>query len=206
MKTIFVNVDTLDDFMMKHGALYVPDAETIIGNLRNLTFYAGKHKTYVLNLADRHNGDSKEISSNPDFIETFPEHCMENTKGAEFIPATTPKSPYIIHWNQKLIDEQLVSSNRNAVLYKDNFDLFQGNPHTERVIDLLSPENAVVYGVAENVCVDYAVRGLSVRGIKVYVPLDAVKALPNIPEKAHTWNAVLTDTEAILKLLKEGKL
>jgi nicotinamidase-related amidase len=64
----------------------------------------------------------------------------------------------------------------------------------------------VVYGVATNVCVHYAVLGLRQHNIAVRVPIDAVQELPNLPldETLHDWRimgAQLTDTHAILREL-----
>ena len=46
---------------------------------------------------------------------------------------------------------------------------FAGNPHIEKILQILNPEIVFAYGVTTNVCVDKAVTGLSDRGIKVYV-------------------------------------
>ena len=104
MKTIFWNVDTLNDFMYKKGRLYVQDAEEIIPNLERLTRYAEKNKIKILNSADRHTKDSEEVSETPDFATTFPLHCEIGTKGAEFILETKPKKPYDIFYHQKTLE------------------------------------------------------------------------------------------------------
>ena len=47
----------------------------------------------------------------------------------------------------------------------------------------------IVYGVATEPCVDFAVKGLRERGVDVLVPTDAVKELPtsNQQEILNTW-------------------
>lgn len=209
MRTIFCNVDTAYDFMRKDGKLYVPGAEVIEANLEALTRTAEENGITVLNTADWHTRDSVEISDKPDYIMTFPMHCEKGTQGAEFVPATKPRSSYVISWEQPTIDEKMVISSRNITLLKDRFDVFdpEGNRHSGRVIELLRPELAVVYGVATNVCVDYHVEGLRMRGIEVEVPLDAIKELPGLPldKVLRKWERLgvrLTTTEEVLRRYK----
>lgn len=198
-KTIFWNVDTENDFMKSDGALYVAGAEGILLPLMRATLYATEHGIQVVNTADRHYRNSKEISDTPDFKTTFPPHCLRGTKGAEFIPETKPEDPYVINWEDADFDREKVRSARNIVLYKDAFDIFAGSPHADEVLNVIAPDRAVVYGVATNVCVNYAVLGLLKRGVDVYVLKDAIKELPTLPleETLNAWKkagARLIDT------------
>ncbi|HLC55220.1 MAG TPA: cysteine hydrolase family protein [Candidatus Nanoarchaeia archaeon] len=214
MKTIFWNVDTQYDFMRTgedggyKGKLAVLGAQAIEPQLERLTSLAERKNLQVVNTADWHTKDSKELSATPDFKTTFPEHCMIGSYGAEFIPATQPRDPYILDWRDGELHPASVRRSRNIVLYKDHFDIFQGSPHAERVLELLKPERAVVYGVATNVCVNYAVQGLLERHIEVYVPVDAIKELPNLPldPVLAAWQqkgAKLTTVGELEKMLEE---
>lgn len=206
MKTIFWNVDTQYDFMRPNGKLYVQGAEEIENNLARLTKLAREMNIQVVNTADWHNKESTELSDKPDFIQTFPEHCMKNTPGAEFVPATNPENPYVLDWTQKTLDYEKIGR-RNLVLYKDKFDVFRGTAHAEKVLEAISPDRAIVYGVATNVCVNDAVLGLLERKIQVYVPIDAIKELPNLPLPYGTWKgkgAVLIATDEVYRML-EGR-
>ena len=212
MRTIFWNVDTQYDFMRSDesykGALAIPGAREIEGNLARLTQLAEEKGIVVVNTADWHDLNSEEISTNPNFMQTFPQHCMRNTEGAEFVPATNPKEPYTLDWKQEQFDREKVLQTRNLVLYKDKFDVFAGTPHAEEVVQLLQPQRVIVYGVATNVCVDCAVRGLLERKFQVYVPTDAIKELPGLPLPYETWRekgARLTTTDEICKLFREIK-
>ena len=207
-KTIFWNVDTQYDFMKPDGKLSVPGATAIEGNLEYLTKIAAARGITVVNTADYHIPKSKELSDNPDFKITFPPHCMAGTEGAEFIEATKPAKPYVIDWRDTSFDPAQVQWHLNIVLYKDNFDVFNaiGAPHTEKVLNVLNPRKAIVYGVATNVCVDFAVKGLLQRGLQVYVPTDAIKELPGLPlEKVlESWKnggAQLIRTAEVLKYI-----
>jgi nicotinamidase/pyrazinamidase len=210
MNVVFFNVDTQYDFMRDDethkGALPVPGARDIEGKLEELTKFAAEHRLKVVNTADWHIEDSFEISDKPDYKTTFPPHCMQNTKGALYVPATDPENPYVIDWQESILDEDKVQSHRNLVLLKDEFSVFTGSPHTERVLELIKPTVAVVYGVATNVCVHYAVMGLRQHDIAVRVPIDAIQELPNLPLEYTllAWRKIgvqLTDTHAILREL-----
>ena len=190
-RTLFWNVDTQHDFMRKNGKLYVPGAEEIESALEKITVIAREYGIHVVSTADSHQKGSKELSDKPDFKQTFPDHCMYGTEGAEFVPATKPRGGiYDVDWRTGTVNETLLLAQRNTVLTKDDFDIFSkehGSPHVDRVLELLKPERTFVYGVATNVCVDFAVRGLVERGVEVYVVKDAIKGLPGIPEPTDKW-------------------
>jgi len=212
MKTIFWNVDTQYDFMRDDeaykGRLAIPGAKAIEGNLEKLTAIAKQLGIKVINTADWHTIESEELSTNPDFTKTFPQHCMQDTKGAQFVPATNPENPYLIDWKQEQFDKEKVLQTRNIILYKDKFDIFTATPHSDKVVELIRPEKVVVYGVATNVCVDCAVKGLLERKVQVYVPTDAIKELPNLPLPYENWQrkgAILTRTDDIYKILGERR-
>lgn len=188
--TLFWNVDTQYDFMRetyevdgetKEGKLPVPGASGIEEELAALTAYARKHDVTVVNTADWHNEDTDEISYDPGELENdpekFPEHCMQDTSGAEYVPATAPDDAYRIDWQDDNVDLDELQGSREVVLYKDQFNVFKGSPHTDTVVDALGPDRAVVYGVATDVCVDQAVNGLLDRGVTVYVAEDATAGL-----------------------------
>jgi len=211
-KTIFWNVDTQYDFMRNDegfkGKLAIPGARDIEGNLEKLTKLAKAINLQTVNTADWHNKDTKEIAADPNFKTTFPEHCIQYTEGARFVPATNPEQPYAIDWQREVgfnPDEYraMEYGMRNIVLYKDKFDIFAGNKYADEVLKTINPENVVVYGVATNVCVNYAVLGLLKRRKKVYAVIDAMKELPgcNLEEIFGKWeekSAMLIKTNEVL--------
>lgn len=187
---LFWNVDTQIDFVYPRGKLYVQDAEKLRPKWKELTQLAKKKKIRVVNTADHHYANSPELDSSPDFINTFPEHCMAGTRGADFIRETEPEEPMIFDWEKEyLLTPELFESDehQNFVIRKDAFDVFEGNPLTDTILKHLNPETVVVYGVTTNVCVDAAVRGLVKRGKEVYVVKDAIKELPKIPLPFDFW-------------------
>ena len=206
MKTIFWNVDTQNDFMNKEGSLYVSGAGSIKGNLEKITRFAKKKLITVINTADYHHTNSAEFSNNPDFINTFPPHCVRETSGIEYVDVTNPDDPYVCAWDGNKIDENLIKSKRNIIICKDHFDVFKGNPFTDSILRAINPSKVVVYGVATNYCVDFAVKGLRKRGIEVYVLIDAIKEIPVEGEPKNTldgWKkigVILTTTDDLIAL------
>jgi nicotinamidase/pyrazinamidase len=140
----------------------------------------------VVNTADWHSKSSKELSDKPDFINTFPPHCIMGEEGADFIEETYPKTLkrgyYILNYIDKTInsDKFLFGKVKDIIILKDAFDVFDGNILTQDMVEFLNPDEIIVYGVATNVCVDKAVRGLAIRGFNVKVVVDAIKELPGI--------------------------
>jgi nicotinamidase/pyrazinamidase len=187
---IFWNVDTQFDFVSPEGKLYAPGAELLKPNLEKLTRFAKSKSITVVNTADWHYSNSAELSATPDFINTFPPHCMANTDGAEYVEETNPENPFIIDWETETdLNKEIVDSKkyRNYIIRKDAFDVFKGNAYTDRLLNLLSPKTIIVYGVTTNVCVNDAVVGLVQRGKNVIVVENAIKELPNIPLPFDNW-------------------
>ncbi len=187
---LFWNVDTQSDFVSPRGKLYVPGAELLKTNWKSLTNFAKNKSITVVNTADWHFDESKELSTVPDFVTTFPPHCMAKTSGAEFIEETRPENSIVFEWNQEYRQlEMLVDTGkfRNYIIRKDAFDVFKGNRYTGRILELLSPKAVFVYGVTTNVCVNDAVVGLAKRTEQVYVFEDAIRELPNIPLPFENW-------------------
>jgi len=201
LKLIFWDVDTQYDFMMELGNLYVPDAESIIPNLEKLTQYARTHSIPILGSVDEHTEENTEISAEPDFQDTFPPHCIKGAPGQEKIDATKPRNPLWIESQQyvrfadcfvprnrlRLTDEaelsrQVKEHDGEIIFKKQKFDVFS-NPNVNAVLDIVKPENIVVYGVALDVCNAYAIEGFLKRGgYKISLVEDATK--PINPERA----------------------
>jgi nicotinamidase/pyrazinamidase len=200
---LFWNVDTQIDFIEPTGKLYVTGAEKLKPVLKKITHFAAENHIRVINTCDFHLINSVELSQNPDFKTSFPEHCMAGTTGAEFIAETRPALPAIVDWMTHLaILPYLANAEqfRNIVIRKDAFDVFEGNPYTIQILNLLRPEKVFVYGVSTNVCVDKAVCGLVQQGLKVYVFEDAIKELPKIPLPFKRWK------ELGVKMIDFGKV
>lgn len=198
------NVDTQVDFIEPFGKLYIDDAETFKSNFKKILSFAKDNKIKVISTADWHYNSSKEISKNPDFKTTFPEHCIANTYGATFIDETNPylyldsTDEYVLRFSYTFSDEfdnfknklNLIKDTRNIIITKDAFDVFEGNFLTQSIIDELKNNGintAIVFGVAGNVCVNFVIEGLKKNGFSVMVITDAIKDLNNIPSCITKW-------------------
>jgi nicotinamidase/pyrazinamidase len=207
-RTLFWNVDTQKDFIEPGGKLYVNGAELIKEKLRQITKLAKKYHIRVVNTADYHFPNSKELDKNPDMINTFPEHCMAGSEGAEYIKETYPEFPAIFDWDKDyLLSDDLLDINhhRNIVLRKDAFNVFKGTPHAKGILKIISPDVVFVYGVTTNICVNFAVLELAKKVKQVYVILDAIKELPGIPLPFGKWEKLkvrLIEYQEVEKLLK----
>ncbi|MBC5793285.1 MAG: cysteine hydrolase family protein [Nanohaloarchaea archaeon] len=189
-EVVFWNVDTQYDFIEPEGKLPVNEgkgATAIRENLRHLTSLAQEYNLTTINTADWHNQASEEIvfEGEPDFDQTFPPHCMQNTRGAEFIGATDPANPVKFDWSVDYdVGERLHDNPREIVLYKDKFNVFEGTPHADPVVEEVNPDVAFVYGVATEVCNDQAIQGLLERDVQVYAVEDAMTGIdPEAAEK-----------------------
>ncbi|HJU65546.1 MAG TPA: isochorismatase family protein [Gemmatimonadaceae bacterium] len=180
-RVIFWDVDTQHDFMDFDGKLYVPGAEEIKPNLARLTTYAHERGIRIVASADDHEPSHRELSATPDFRETFPEHCMRGTRGAEKIPETALAAPLIVEPEPTSPDEltRLLRTrhDRDVLLRKHWFDVFT-NANTEIVLEALAPSDIVLYGVALDVCNRYAIEGMLERDVaRIHAVVDATKAI-----------------------------
>jgi nicotinamidase/pyrazinamidase len=113
--------------------------------------------------ADDHELSDAEISDTPDFATTYPPHCLRGTRGAEKIAETRQDDPVPLALTP-VADHYL--EGREFLLLKKSFDVFT-NPHADRLLELLDPQEIVLFGVATDVCNDAAIRGLLARGRNV---------------------------------------
>ena len=181
MARIFWDVDTQVDFMHATGRLYVPDSEAIIPVLAQLTEYAYRKEIRIIASADDHEAGHRELSGTPDWVTTFPDHCMRGTPGQAKIAETRLRNPLII---EPALQDPAVLAARvrvhagDVLFHKHWFDVFT-NPNVLPVLDALAPSEVVLYGVALDVCNKYAIEGLRRHrpGIPVTLVTDATRAI-----------------------------
>jgi len=171
--TILWDVDTQFDFMLPDGKLYVPGAEETVPAMQRLVDAARAAGLVHVASADDHELTDAEISDVPDFLTTYPPHCLRGTRGARKIPATDQEDPVPLGL-EPVPDRYL--EGREFLLLKKNFDVFT-NPNTERLLERLDPDEIIVFGVATDVCDDAAIRGFLARGRKVRFVEDAARGL-----------------------------
>jgi nicotinamidase/pyrazinamidase len=190
LNCLFWNVDTQIDFVYPRGKLYIEGAENLRPQWKILTELAKEKSIRVVNTADYHFPNSAELDSAPNYINTFPEHCMAKSRGADFIKETDPEDPVIFDWNRKyLITPELFNPqyHRNFIIRKDTFDVFEGNPHTATIIKNLNPDFVVIYGVIANIGVSTAVKGIIRKVKKAYLIQDAIREVTHAAMPVTQW-------------------
>lgn len=175
---ILWDVDTQVDFMLPDGKLYVPGAEETIPVMARLVQAAREAGVVHIASADDHELTDPEISDDPDFRNTYPPHCLRGTKGAQKIPETEQEDPLpfgLLPFPPGVMPT-LIEGRREILLLKKNYSVFT-NPNTDAVIEVLDPDEIVVFGVATDVCNDAAIRGFLQRGHTAVFVEDAARGL-----------------------------
>jgi len=175
---ILWDVDTQVDFMEPSGKLYVPGARELAPTMERLVDAARAARVVHVASADDHELTDPEISMEPDLRNTYPPHCLRGTRGAEKILETKQRDPLpfgLVPFPPGLLPG-LVEGRREILLLKKNFNVFT-NPHTDPLLDLLDPDEIVVFGVATDVCDDAAIRGFLQRGRRVRFVEDAARGI-----------------------------
>lgn len=164
-RTIFWDVDTQIDFIRAHGRLAVPGAEAIVPALAQLTAYAHANNIRIVASADDHDVGHAEIvdADSANWNTTFPPHCMRGTVGQRKIPETTLRDPMLIEpvpFDDGEVAALVRASDGDILLNKPGLDVFRWNPNAADVLEALSPDRVVLYGVATDFCVAAAVGGI----------------------------------------------
>lgn len=205
--TLFWDVDTQRDFCNEDGALYVPGAEEIKGNLARLTALSHEQGIQRVKTGDWHEMSDEEIDEeDPDLVETYPPHCMAGSDGAEFVPETlvvrTGATTFPPEAGELRRDASPASRAPDVFLRKTKFDVFEGCEYANDVLEAINPDRVFVYGVSGNVCVMHAITGLLSRGYDVVAVEDAVASLPaegglqSWEELVDAWEGRADKTEA----------
>jgi nicotinamidase/pyrazinamidase len=164
--------------MLPEGKLYVPGAEQTREAMGRLVAAAREARIVHVASADDHELTDPEISDEPDFENTYPPHCLRGTRGALRIPETeqldplplglTPYPPGVLR--------DLVGDRRELLLLKKSYSVFT-NPSAESLLQILAPDEIVVFGVATDVCDHAAILGFLDRRLRVAFVEDAARGL-----------------------------
>lgn len=159
MKTVFIDVDTQNDFVLPAGALYVPGAETIVSAVASLNQFAADRGHALISTVDAHSENDPEFR-------TWKPHCVLGTVGQQK-PAGT-----------------LVSSGQ-TIFPKVTTNAF-ATGEMDVLLDAIDADRYVVYGVVTEICVDAVIRGLLRRSKRGDIQLvtDAVRHLDSAASDA----------------------
>lgn len=180
MTRVFWDVDTQIDFIRPDGKLYVDGAETIVANLAALTDLAHDNGIRIVGSSDNHDPGDDELSETPDYVESFPPHCLRGTEGQAHIPETALRDVLVVEPEDTAVEvvRRVATHSGDILFHKHYFDVFT-NPSVSPVVEALGIDEVVLYGVALDVCNRYAVEGLLSRhpGVAITVVTDAVRAI-----------------------------
>lgn len=149
MRNALLVVDVQADFV-QGGSLAVPNGLEVAAMIaRHIRHFKAEYE-FVVASRDYHENAPDHISDNPDFINTWPPHCMAGTPGAAFVPAI-----------QNLVREKLiqtvVTKGRNGAAYS----AFEGlDPRGHYLLDVLK-ENRIDHIDVCGIATDYCVRASS---------------------------------------------
>lgn len=166
MKTVFFDIDTQIDFVFPAGALYVPGAEEILPAVARLNHHAASMGSPVVSTTDAHGEDDPEFRD-------WPAHCVAGTVGQAKPASTLLDSRVVISTSGAVPD---LGGSRQIVVEKQQLDCFS-NPNLPAVLERLSADGYIVYGVVTEYCVRCACMGLLRTGKPVTLVEDAVRSL-----------------------------
>ena len=171
-RMIFVDIDTQRDFLEPRGSVYLEGSAAILPNLARLTTFARDRDVPVLATACWH--DPEEPNPEPE----FPPHCLVDSKGAERINETRWPGSLVLPPDGEFDPPREGMMPAHLTLQKRRFDLFT-HPEADKVVAFYAEGEPtfVVYGIATDVCVAEAVRGLLGRNHKVALVTDAIHAV-----------------------------
>jgi len=175
---ILWDVDTQVDFIEPEGKLYFPGAEEAKPAMAQLVEAARGAGVVHVASCDQHELSDPEISLQPDYDNTWPPHCLLGTRGAEKIPETKQLDPLPL----PLVPvppptlRRLLDGRREILIPKKQYDPFT-NPNSETLLDMLDPDEILLFGVATDICDDAAVRALVRRGRSVTFVEDASRGV-----------------------------
>lgn len=167
---IFWEVDVQRDFMLPGGKLYVPGAEKLVPNIRELTDAARRNQVFLVSSGDFH------AANDPEFRQ-FPPHCIKGTPGADLLPEARADKVIQIENRPEATLPSDLSAYQQIILEKQTLDIFQ-SLHADKLVERLGVQpEFVVFGVVTEYCVALAVKGLRQRNRQVAVVQDAIETL-----------------------------
>jgi nicotinamidase/pyrazinamidase len=174
MNILFCNVDTQIDLMDKNSKFYSKNIEKIKPNLEIITKIALQKKIQVLNTLINLPKNSEYFSDEPDYKETFPPHCIQESLGINNHHTTYPNNPLARIYPYKNYDFKSICGIRNLMIYKDNINPTNGNLHLYEILSTINPDIIFVYGCYTEININETVIDFSLLTKKIIVVQDAI--------------------------------
>ena len=196
IKTMFWCVNPQEDFF-EGGTLNVSGSDAIKPKIRALTTFGKENKIKVINVVSWNKEKEKWFSDTPDFVKTFPKHCIENTKGTNIIPEALPDNDYFVIKNDApYIVFPEIHKHRNIIIFKNGINLIEGNKFADSVLNnlgttIMERPKYFVYGVGAIL----VAKDLAKRGYEVKIITDASVDFPGFEVNLEENNILTTTTE-----------
>ncbi|HEY7785915.1 MAG TPA: nicotinamidase [Pyrinomonadaceae bacterium] len=157
-KRALIIVDVQNDFC-PGGSLAVAQGDEVVGPLNKLAKHFLERGEPVFKSRDWHKPDTRHFA---DFGGTWPVHCVQNTKGAEF--------------HSDLIDDIHIRVISKGLGDEDSYSAFDG---TDLALQLerLGVEEVWVGGLATDYCVKNTILDALKHGFRVKAIVDAMRAV-----------------------------
>jgi nicotinamidase/pyrazinamidase len=173
----FLIIDVQNDFV-PDGALAVPDGDAVVPAINRLQpvfelvvatqdWHPANHGSFAANHPGKRPGDIIELNGLPQIL--WPVHCVQNTRGAEFVPALN--STRIRRVFQKGTDPGIDS-------YSGFFD--NGHRKATGLGDYLKGEgitDVYIAGLATDYCVKFTALDAIGLGFKTWLIADACRGV-----------------------------
>ncbi|MDN5726088.1 MAG: isochorismatase family protein [Propionibacteriales bacterium] len=177
MTTALIVVDVQNDFC-EGGSLGVPGGTAVATAVSELL--AGAHGyDHVVATRDRHIDPGAHFSDTPDFVDSWPPHCVVGTPGSEFVDALTFR------------DFEAVFDKGN---YEAAYSGFEGDAHGVPLAGWLRDRGVAsvdVVGIATDFCVRATAVDAAAEGFTTRVLVDLTAAVA--PERIEATYATLDE-------------
>ncbi len=162
---VMVDLNTQCDFLLPRGALPVANRAEAMPQIRRLMNWARLEQVPVISSLESHRpGESAR---------GLPPHCIDRTRGQRKLPFTLlPRRILLCGDNTFDVPADPFRRHQQIILTKRETD-FLTNPKADRLINALSPEYWIIFGVTASNCVKAMVLGLLARHNRVIVVRDA---------------------------------
>ncbi len=185
------------------GELPVPNGQSIVRPINGMTGIFLDHGMPIATTQDNHPEETAHFSAEPNFIDTWPAHCIAGTPGAELHPellaATHQRVAHFVKGDVSAKTPENDDSYTGVLAHRFDFEPIFGLPKPdaeshpalesirEMLPDYLRKLNAMsayvcglTVGKERPLCVDSTAIDLKKQGFEVTVVTDAVEAV--VPE------------------------
>lgn len=168
------------------GELPVPEGHNVVPTLNEITEVFAAHDLTIATTQDMHKVGTAHISETPNFVDTWPAHCLEGTPGAELHPELLAADTIATHFIKGDVVAATPAeddSYTGALAHNDDTDkriLLPDFLRDRGVTKLYIGGLALGDGKEHPLCVDSTAIDMAKAGFEVTVITDAVEAV--VPE------------------------